>query len=87
MAYGQDQYRAWLLAGLGLKHLKLGLEDYVTKQIVKSHQDLLQDVAQSMSLSVSDIDCSGQTLIQNVNRRTFRPPIYYCQIHATGDII
>ena len=86
MAYGQDQYRAWLLAGLGLKHLKLGLEDYVTKQISKSHQDLLQDVAESMGLPLSDIDCSRQTLIQNVNRRTFRPTFYDCQIHETGDI-
>ena len=86
MAFGQDQYTAWLLAGLGLKHLKLGLEDYVNKQIVKSHHDLLHDVAQSMNLSVSDIDCSGQTLIQNANRRTFRPPVYDCQVHSTGDI-
>ena len=86
MAYEQHQYRAWLLAGLGLKHLKLGLEDFVTKQIANSHKDLLDDVAKSMRLSASGLDCSGQTLIQNVNRRSFRPPVYDCQIHTTGDI-
>ena len=88
MACGDSQpYMSWLMAGLGLKHLKLGLEEFVKKQIENSHKELLNNVAKSLSLSsVSDIDCSGQTLIKNVNRRAFKPQVFYCDIHITGDI-
>ena len=87
MACGQNQYISWLVAGLGLKHLKLGLEDVVTKQIEIAHKDLIQNVSTLMSLSlVSDIDFSGQTLIKNVNRSTFKPQVFHCDIHITGDI-
>ena len=80
-------YMRWLLAGLGLKHLKLGLEEFVTKQINSSHKELLNNVAKSMCLpSVSHIDCYGQTLIKHANKRTFKPQIFHCDIHITGEI-
>ena len=87
MTYRQSQYTSWLSAGLGLKFLKLGLEDFVTQQVEHCHTDLIQNVAMSMGLSTAaDLDCSGQTLIQNANKGTFKPPIFYCQMHSTGDI-
>ena len=76
---------SWLVAGLGLKHLKLGLEEFVTNQIANSHKELLNNVAKSMSLPlVSDIDCSGQTLIKNI--RAFKPQVFHCDIHITDKI-
>ena len=75
------------MAGLGLKHLKLGLEEFVTKQIEITHKDLIKNVSTCMSLSsVSDLDCSGQTLIKHANRRTFKSQVFQCDIHITGDI-
>ena len=80
----QSQFTSWLSAGLGLKHLKLGLEDYVTKQVEECHKDLIHNVAVAMSFSsAADIDCSGQTLIQNATKGTFKPPVFYCQNHAS----
>ena len=76
---------SWLVAGLGLKHLKLGLEEFVTTQIAYSHKELLNNVAKYVSLSsVKDIDCSGQTLIKN--SRAFKPPKFHCDNHITDDI-
>ena len=87
MASENKPYMRWLLAGLVLKHLKLGLEEFVTKQINSSHKELLNNVAKSMSLSsVSDIYCSGQTFIKHVNKRTFKPKLFHCDIHITGEI-
>ena len=75
----------WLRAALGLEHLKLGLEGFVTEQINRSHSQLRLDVANSMGVSSpSDIDCSGQTLIKNVSH--FRPPVFNCEIHSTRDM-
>lgn len=81
----QSQYISWLSAGLGLKYLKLGLEDFVTQEVGTCHKGLIQSVAMLMGLSSSsNIVCSGQTLIKNVNK--FRPSIFYCKNHATSDI-
>ena len=88
MACGDKPYMSWLMAAFGLKHLKLGLEEFVKKQIDNSHKELLNSVAKSMSLSsVSDKNCSGQTLI--TNRRAFKPKIlqkFHCDSHIPGDI-
>ena len=87
MACGQSQYTSWLSAGLGLKHLKLELEDFMTQQIEECHTDLIQNVAMSMGLSSdADLDYTGQTLIHNAIKGTFKLTVFDCQIHSTNDI-
>ena len=82
-----DQYKAWLYAGLGLKDVKFGLEDYLHNQIEQCHTSLLQNVStQLMLASIVNIDWSKQTLIINVTKHKFTPPKFYCQLHSTGDI-
>ena len=78
-------YKNWLLAVLGLKYVKQGLEEFVTQEVAALHACILNDVTSRLS-SVPPIDCSTQTYFQIPTKGAARPPVYICDLHNTGDI-
>ena len=80
-------YKNWLLALLGLKYVKQGLEEFVTQEVETLHARILKDVTSRLS-SVPPIHCSTQTYFQIPAKgaASYRPPIYKCDLHNTGNI-
>lgn len=74
-------YKNWLKAGLGLKYLKKGLENFVSSEIQITFANINGNVSQLLSSS-SSLDCSKQTYF---TQSTKSPPKYFCSYDNSYD--
>ena len=77
-------YKNWLLAGLGLKYVKDGIQELIVSEVELCHKTMLNDIETTFSLT-RPIDCFLQTIVSYPIKKPPNYGVFQCDLDSSSD--